>query len=248
MQGSFMYLSLFFLKPRSWIHHFNRNWNKCTKDHCKQNIQSFSPLGAESKPPSSSIVHFDVPSLVAICLLMHVLTNFIIVQLINTFNTKFILTNIQNWNINTRNLPLYKQNSSSDYYAHNLIAVTFLSKCYLSFTPLLRHHHKNLLTSNNKYFTDKTNKLLSHYHYLTFVLSLFTRQLSINDWNVRRFRQRWCYWLTSLLIGQYDRPWCWLVALVSPVRSSVLRLCHWTELADFESRKNEVDGKNNQIN
>ena len=143
MQGSFMCLSLFFLKPRSWIHHFNRNWNKCTKDHCKQNIQSFSPLGAESKPPSSSIVHFDVPSLVAICLLMHVLTNFIIVQLINTFNTKFILTNIQNWNINTRHSPLYKQNSSSDYYAQNLISVTFLSKCYLSFTPLLRHHHKN---------------------------------------------------------------------------------------------------------
>ena len=158
------------------------------------------------------------------------------------------ITNVQNLNISTHHSPLYKQNSSSDYYAQNLISVTFLSKCYLSFTPLLRHHHKNHLTSNNKYFTDKTNKLLSHYHYLTFVLSLFTRQLSINDWNVRRFRWRWWYWLTSLLIGQYDRPWCWLVALVSPVRSSVLRLCHWTELADFESRKNEVDGKNNQMN
>ena len=145
---------------------------KLKKMH-KRSFQTKYPvilsIGSWVKAPLLIIVHFDVPSLVAICLLMHVLTNFIIVQLINTFNTKFILTNIQNWNINTRNSPLYKQNSSYDYYANNLIAVTFLSKCYLSFTPLLRHHHKNLLTSNNKYFTDKTNKLLSHYHYLTFV-------------------------------------------------------------------------------
>ena len=112
--------------------------------------------------------------------------------------------------------------------------VTFLFLCYGATNT------RTTWLGKIQYFTNIKYELSSHYHYLTFVLSLFTRQLSINDWNVQQFRRRWWYWLTSLLIGQYDRPWCWLVALVSPVRSSVLRLCHWTTLADFESRKNEL--------